>query len=314
MLKLKTFVIPVITAVAALAAGPVPQATASARPPALSGAGVHDPYAFGAWRGKPVQVLETWNNYPTWDQMEKLGSIKNFLSTGDFHQRFPGVMSFAQPMWALGQNAAVCNSGANDTAMRTVFTNLKNTWGPDAYVRLGWEMNGYWFPQNYAPADPEGWKNCWRRWYTIIKSVSPGFQLVWNPSWNSNTNGPDKFDVRTVWPGNEYVDAAGPDYYDFNQSPDSSAANGEPMGINKWAAYVASKGKPLAVPEWALHTPDSGDNPTFITTMAHVFTTVAASPTGLEYQSYFNIGNDCTFKIYGDGCNPKAAAVYRQLF
>lgn len=70
--------------------------------------------------------------------------------------------------------------------------------------------------------------------------------------------------MRTVWPGDQYVDAAGPDYYDFNQNPDRSAASGEPIGINTWVGFVAGKGKPLAVPEWALHTPDSGDNQAFI--------------------------------------------------
>jgi hypothetical protein len=290
------------------------QAATAPRPPALSGAGTHDPYAFGTWRGAPVQVLETWNNESTWQEMEGLPSIKNFLSTGEFHQRFPGVMSFAQPMWAAGQSAAVCNSGANDSAMRAVFSNLKNAWGPDAYVRLGWEMNGYWFAQNYAPSDPTGWVKCWQRWYGIIKGVSPGFKLVWNPSWNSNTNGHGAFDVRTVWPGGQYVDFAGPDYYDYKQNPDSTAANGEPMGINKWAAFIASEGKPLAVPEWGLDTPHSGDDPAFITSMANVLHTVAASPSGLQYQSFFNLGTGCTFMIYGNGCNPKSAAAYRQLF
>jgi hypothetical protein len=285
--------------------------------PALSGAGVADPYAFGTWRGTPVQVWETWNNYPDWASMEGISSVHTYFTgegTAPFNVRFPGALSFAQPMWASGESAASCNSGASDTHMRNIFTNLRNAWGPNAYVRLGWEMNGYWFPQNYAPSNPTGWVNCWRRWYGIIKGVSSGFKLVWNPNWDSNTNGQGGFDVRTVWPGDSYVDAAGPDYYDFNIDPNATGFNGAPVGINQWMSFVASHHKGLAVPEWALNTPNGGvDDASFIQQMSNAFQSAKASSSGLEYQSYFDL-DGCTFEIHTDGCNPNAAALYQQLF
>jgi hypothetical protein len=280
------------------------------RPPALSGAGVADPVEFGAWRGKPVEVWETWNNFRSWGEMESLPSVKgNFLSP-----RFAGRMSFSQPMWAAGENAGTCASGASDAHMRAVFTNLKQMWSGDAYVRLGWEMNGYWFAQNYAPADPAGWVRCWQRWYGIIKDVSPGFKLVWNPNFDSNTNGRGDFDVRTVWPGDRYVDAAGPDYYDWNIDPDRTGSGGAPFGINQWLAFVASHGKPFASPEWGLNTPNGGgDDAGFIQQMHDAFQRAAASPSGLEYESYFSL-DGCVFQVHVGGCNPAATAKYRELF
>jgi len=284
--------------------------------PALSGAGVENPYSFGAWRGTPVQIWETWNNFGSWSQMEAIPTVHQYFTgegTAPFNVRFPGAMSFSQPMWAAGENANTCNSGVNDGHMRAIFTNLNNVWGDNVWVRLGWEMNGYWFPQNYAPPNPTGWVNCWRRWHGIIKSVSPNFKLVWNPNWNSNTNGQGGFDVRTVWPGDQYVDAAGPDYYDFNINPLGFGFGGEPQGITRWREFVASHNKPFAVPEWGLNTPNGGvDDVAFIQQMHDAFQAAANSPSGLAYQSYFNL-LDCTFKIT-DGCNPNAGARYQQLF
>lgn len=48
--------------------------------------------------------------------------------------------------------------------------------------------------------------------------------------------------------------------------------------------------------------------------MHDMFLQVAASPAGLEYQSYFALGDGSTFKVYVDGCNPKSSAAYQRLF
>ncbi|MET7402575.1 hypothetical protein ABZS66_54755 [Dactylosporangium sp. NPDC005572] len=284
-----------------LSAGPV-AGPAGARPPGLSGAGVEDPVAFGEWRGKPVEVWETWNNFTTWGLMESLPSVKEHFFTNG---RFAGKMSFSQPMWALGENARTCNSGASDTHMRTVFTNLKQVWGGEAYVRLGWEMNGDWFPQNDALADPAGWVTCWRRWHGIIKSVSSGFRLVWNPNFDSKGG----LDVRTVWPGDEFVDVAGPDVYDWGHAPDAADSHGAPVGVDAWVAFVASHGKPFTSPEWGQQ---GKDNAVFVQQMHDAFERARNSPTGLEYESVFVL-EGCKFALTA-GCNPGAAARYQQLF
>jgi hypothetical protein len=278
---------------------------------------VVNPYDFGQWRGRPVQIWETWNNYPTWQAMEGIRSVHDHFTGAaapPFNRRFPGAMSFSQPMWAAGEGAETCVSGVSDTHMRAVFTNLHNAWDGATYVRLGWEMDGYWFPQNYAPANPTGWVDCWRRWHAIIKSISPAFQLVWNPNWSSNTGGHGAFDVRTIWPGDQYVDAAGPDYYDFDIDPDATGLGGAPVGINQWLEFAAAHHKPLAVPEWGLNTPHGGgDGPAFIQQLHDAFQSASRSPSGLAYESYFNL-NGCTHQIHDDGCNPEAAERYRQLF
>ena len=186
-----------------------------------------------------------------------LARVHDRRATGTpFDRRWTGKASIGQPMWASGQNAGDCTSGANDQHMTRVAAAIVEAGFGDAYIRLGWEMDGSWFGDiNGAWQDPAGSVACWRRWHGILEAASPGFRLVWNPNFSSNT-GAGPFDVRTVWPGDEYVDAAGPDYYDWNLDPDGTGHNGAPVGINAWVEFVVGEhGKPFVMPEWGLNAP-----------------------------------------------------------
>ena len=64
---------------------------------------------------------------------------------------------------------------------------------------------------------------------------------------------------------------------------------------------------------WGLNTPNGGvDDVAFIQQMYDAFQAAKNSPSGLAYESYFDL-DDCTYMIT-DGCNPNAGARYRQLF
>jgi hypothetical protein len=294
-------------------AGPPPGQGGGGAAPGLLGAGVHDPYAMAAWLGRPVDVWETWQPHG-WGEMEGVPTLHQYM-TGEgpapFDRRWTGRISIGQPMWAAGESAARCTSGANDGHMANVARAIADAGFGDAYIRLGWEMDGYWFGDiNGAWADPDGWVACWRRWHGILKGVSPGFQLVWNPNFSSNTGAGD-FDVRTVWPGDDYVDAAGPDYYDWNLDPDGTGFNGAPVGINRWIDFVVNQHhKPLALPEWGLNAPNGGgDDAGFVDQVFDALDQLKADG-HLAYASYFNL-DGCVFQIHLDGCNPSAAETYR---
>jgi hypothetical protein len=300
------------------AAPPPPAQSQAGVAPGLLGAGVHDPYEFASWLGRPVDVWETWNNddpieNTTWELMESTPSLHaNWTGEGDvpFNVRWTGKGSIGQPMWAGGENAATCNSGANDGHMTNVANAIKNAGFGDAYIRLGWEMDGSWFGSvNGAWQDPAGWVECWKRWHRILKGVSPAFKMVWNPNFESNT-GAGEFDVRTVWPGDEYVDAAGPDIYDWNKDPNQTGFNGAPVGINAWVDFVVNQHhKPFAMPEWAVETQGGGDDPAFVELHMAVLKDLK-NKGQLEYASYFALGG-CTHAIHVDGCNPNASEAYR---
>ncbi|HEV7761403.1 MAG TPA: hypothetical protein VGO78_20500 [Acidimicrobiales bacterium] len=280
---------------------------------ALLGAGVHDPYELAGWLGRPVDVWETWQGH-SWGEMEGIPTVHQYM-TGEgpapFDRRWTGRISIGQPMWAAGESAATCNSGANDAHMANVARAIADAGFGDAYVRLGWEMDGYWFGEiNGAWQDPDGWVACWRRWHGILKGVSPAFQLVWNPNFSSNTGAGD-FDVRTVWPGDAFVDAAGPDYYDWNLDPDGTGFSGAPVGINRWIDFVVDQHhKPFAMPEWGLNAPNGGgDDPGFIDQVFDALDRLKADG-HLAYASYFNL-DGCVFQIHLDGCNPRSGDAYR---
>lgn len=285
-----------------------------------------DAYAFGAWRGTPVEVWETWNNFPDWATMERIPSVHDYF-TGEgpspFNRRFTGVLSFSQPLWAKGESAATCAGGAADAHYANVARALVAAGYPDAYVRLGWEMNGTWFWWHATDANAAQWIACWQRAYAAFKAVSPAFRLSWNPTKGSNVG----FDARKVWPGDQYVDVVGVDFYGSYPPYHTQAdwdvdywvtQNGAPKGMGAWLAFARAHGKPISFPEWGLDSdpdPDnplskSGDDAIFIENMHRVFN----DPANLvAYESYFNLLG-CGFSVFPESCHPRSAATYATLF
>lgn len=290
--------------------------------PGLSGAGTYDPYVFGTFRGTPVQVWETWNNYGTWTEMEAIQSVHLYF-TGEgaapFNVRWTGMMSFAQPLWANGETATNCANGGDDQHYINIATALKNTGYPNALIRLGWEQNGDWFWWHATSANAAQWVQCFQHAYAAFKSVSPDFVIAWNPNQTTDMAG---FDTRTTYPGDNYVDVIAVDFYDhYPNYPDQAAwdaeynateSSGSPAGMGAYIYYATLHNKPLAFPEWGLDTNNSFDNPFYIQKMAETFATLR-SYGQLYWESYFNLNDGCTFKIT-DGCNPNASAEYVQLF
>ncbi|HMJ15117.1 MAG TPA: hypothetical protein VK524_27070, partial [Polyangiaceae bacterium] len=243
---------------------------------ALIGLGFGDTRAWASALGRAsLDIQEQWNDPPDdkvgsdaqWNFMQNLYSVQQHIVDA----RWPGKVSFAQPMWGggskgnestgwnpyIGEGPKTCASGSNDSRMRSVIQNLKTKIGGSAYIRLGWEFNGNWYPnQNaWAGASPYSgdykadWKACWVRWYDIIKSVSADFKVVWNPNWANKGNcwNDTNTNILDYWPGAEFVDAAGPDQYDANcnsraQDPNARGNFGEPIGIMAWADWVIAQG------------------------------------------------------------------------
>lgn len=321
---------------------------------ALMGLGAGDLKAWAKELGRSVDLQEQWNDPPPdredaasqWEFMENIFSVQSRV----VEAKWPGKLSFAQPMWAggrkgsessdwepfVGEGPGTCASGKSDKYMRNVLTALKQATGGDAYIRLGWEFNANWYPNqsatrgasSYSGDYKADWKKCWIRWYDIAKSISPNFKLVWNPIWsNRGTCAKPEYDIRDYWPGAEFVDAAGPDQYNVNcngrrADPDEKGPNGEPRGINTWVDFVISQGVPFAVPEWGIDTGEwgMGDDGQFIADMYAAFARAHASPSGLAYQSYFDgiaSSPTCKHALLSRGCkgtNSKSSSKYFELF
>jgi hypothetical protein len=292
----------------------------------LIGAGVADPYEFGTWLGRSLQVWETWNNYPDWTTMQGIPSVHQYFTgegTAPFNKRWTGLLSFSQPLFAQTETTANCSAGGDDSHYTAIANALKNAGFGNAIIRLGWEQNGDWFWWHATSSNASAWVSCFQHAYNAFKAVSPSFVMEWNPNKSTDMSG---FDTRTTYPGDAYVDAIGVDFYDqFPAYPDESTwdahysdteSGGSPTGMGSWISYAESHGKQIAFPEWGLDTVNDTTNPDnafFVNTMASTFSGLG---TELFEQSIFTLTANptCTFAIHVDNCNPNAAAAYQAQF
>lgn len=273
---------------------------------------------FETFRGRALDVKPTWNDADTWDAIQDIYTVDAFNTP----TKFPGKMSFAMPLLDKSKKSSLsaCASGSYDTYFKTTAQNLVAKGWPDAYVRLGWEMNGNWYKWS-VNGQTANWVNCYKHAHDAMKSAAGNnFLFEWNA--NKDSSGMGSTSVTAVYPGDDYVDIIGVDFYDqYPAYPDQAAwdadynatQNGGPRGIGAWLAFAKSHGKKLSVPEWGVHNDPSGgggfDNPFFIQKMYEFFSVNAAD---IAYEAYFS-AQGCTFEL-GNGCNPNASAAYQSLW
>lgn len=223
----------------------------------------------------------------------------------------------------LAQGAA----GAYDGYFRLMAQRLVAGGQGTAWLRLGWEFNGSWYPWS-AASSPTTFAAYYRRIVTVMRSV-PGasFRYVWNP-----TIGAEQFPAEQAWPGDSYVDAIGLDLYDISWQPDTypvpsgatetevatrqqnawSGFRRQDHGLDFWTAYARTHNKPMALPEWGL-VPTSmhggGDDAAFI---AHVRRWVMLH--NVEFESYFDAVGDLGDHRLESGQYPAAQAAYASDF
>jgi hypothetical protein len=128
---------------------------------------------------------------------------------------------------------------------------IKNGRG-DAYVRLGWEFNGNWFPWA-ASKDPAAFRADFRRIVSVMRSQKGAkFKFIWNPV--NNVEG-----VKPIegYPGDDVVDVIGLDLYDGSWRPQDKSFESrwayyteQLYGLNWLRAFSAAHRKPVAFPEW----------------------------------------------------------------
>ena len=183
-------------------------------------------------------------------------------------------LSLAVPINMKDGTLAQAASGAYDDQFRQVGELLVAKGFAGAYLRIGWEFNGNWYPWA-AYRDPLAFKAAFRRIVGVFRAV-PGqqFKIVWNPSVAAGVASPD-----SLWPGDDVVDLVGIDFYNQSWRPQDT----DPVvrwqgyrtaiyGLDWAASFAAAHNKRIVVPEWATGTrPDGhgiGDDPTFIHNMA----------------------------------------------
>lgn len=186
---------------------------------------------------------------------------------------------------------------------------------PDAYLRIGWEFNGGWYPWA-AAQDPESFKAYFRRIVQAFRSV-PGqrFKIVWNPAQGQQQIAPDK-----VYPGDDVVDIIGLDLYNQSWATNSTdpevrwkAVASQPYGLDWLKDFATRHGKPMALPEWGTGTrPDGhgfGDDPTFINNVAAFI-----RANNVAYHTYWDYNAGDFNGEISSGRQPLSAAAFKKDF
>jgi Glycosyl hydrolase family 26 len=156
---------------------------------------------------------------------------------------------------------------------------------PDAIIRLGWEMNGDWYP--WASKDSESdYIAAYRRIASLFKARSPQFSFVWCVNIGLQSGRAD-----LAYPGGDVVDSIGMDVYDnMAGEPDPIKRWREtylagPFGLDWLVRFSAQHHKPMSLPEWGVGLHGAPDNPAFVEAMADW---IAAHAQAIAFEAYFN--------------------------
>ncbi|PRY16021.1 malectin domain-containing carbohydrate-binding protein [Kineococcus rhizosphaerae] len=300
------------------APAPSTPATAGTWKSGMSGVGATSGQA-GSWRGQALQVSSTWADNPT--------AAANFwqLDKGAEFGSWNQDLDIAVGALGSGESWSNAAKGAYDARWAASLTTLKAKWGNRSgtpYIRFAHEMNGNWYAWSVNKSNSADFIAGWKRYRALQQQIFPASKLVFSVNRESVGNG---MDWRQTFPGAQYVDAMGVDYYNqypyagtaavFNSSIQETDGYGAPKGLATHLAYAKSVGLPLVVSEWAGHA-ENGDSPAFIQGMHDFFQANAGNAPGkVAYEVYFNVDIDNHRWLITDGTKmPNSAAKYREVF
>ncbi len=181
----------------------------------------------------------------------------------------------------------------------------------DIIIRPANEFNGTWFTYSVAAGQEAAFVQAWHQYVDTFRSVSSNFKFEWNLA--LGFQGPD---LAKSYPGDNYVDYVGMDFY-YDKNSDSSdpvkAWNqkvnppGGAPGLQWLETFAAAHGKQTAYSEWGANTDNAGP---YITLAAQWFATH-----DVAYQIYWDSNTDPAMQSQLDnGQYPTAAAAYLAAF
>jgi Glycosyl hydrolase family 26 len=262
--------------------------------------------AFEEWRGRKSDITllfmgrdhfnRDYGQWPDGRTLKPGGTLESVTSRGM-------TVSLAIPLLTTADSGdfAKLARGDLDDAHRAVARRIQEIVGRHPiYLRLGWEATrGY--PWSYSGldgnADPDEYKQAYRRIARIYKEEIPGAKVVWNHL--------KKHTVPIVdyYPGDDAVDVIGIDPYDNCQGTgcvDSERewekflgsydpATGMAQGLQGLLDFARSHGKKLSICEWGASNRDFDsksrtNNAYYVTAMYQFFKDNAEA---IEYESYF---------------------------
>jgi hypothetical protein len=265
---------------------------------------------FEQWFGsRPERALE----FMSWEAISKNStwSMRCWSKAGI------KAVTYSIPMLPSDGSATLADGAAgkfDDIYARFAQTMVKEGY-PDAVIRIGWEFNGDWYAWA-AQKDPASWIAYWRRIVSIMRAT-PGaaFKFDWCPAGGWTT-----FLAQDAYPGDEYVDIIGLDFYNVSwdpkvKTPEQRWDSRMKMrhGLKWHKDFATAHHKPVSFPEWGTGTrPDGrggGDDPYFIEQMAQW---IASSD--VVYHNYWNYPDKEYNAKLSDGQQPLAGSAFIRSF
>jgi hypothetical protein len=283
--------------------------------------------SFERWVGRDVGVRKV--------HMNRDGGWSGWLNPGwlDRYRRRTIAVNLAP--FPNSESGAVGGTDRADAAMRRAANGafderyvrfakkLVAAGHENAFLSLGHEFNGRWFPWT-AVGNRGRYEAMWRRVVPLMRSVrGERFRFVWNLA-----GGPGSLDeskLAGIYPGDSNVDVIGVNLYDVH--PRIGPWSGDGWRVDRWRnmvdrpnglawvrAFAWNHRKPIAFPEWGLVTRSSnpiggGDNPYFVRKMYEWFR--SHNVLFEAYHSSSNPDNDHVIEDHSDF--PIAGAMYRSL-
>jgi hypothetical protein len=271
--------------------------------------------AFEAWLGGDVSVAMDYLDQSSWSAFDDTDWLLGPWS-GWVKEDPTRLFVLSVPLLTR-DSAGQLRSGANgafDAHFRQLAQKLVARGMSSTVIRLGWEMNGGWFPWS-GVGDPAAYTAMFRHVVGVMRAV-PGarFGFEWTPN-----GGRSQVSSEALYPGDDVVDVIGLDQYDIKWEDSNAAPDArwqflltEPYGLNWHRTFARAHGKPMAYSEWALWAKGSqegggGDDPAYISHMADWF-----ASNDVAYHIYFDVpegGVGGTITSFAQG-----AATYRARF
>ncbi|MBI2865276.1 MAG: hypothetical protein HYX94_12010 [Chloroflexi bacterium] len=199
-----------------------------------------------------------------WGQPWQIGGVFQPFYAGDFDtaRNHGSIPMIDWGSWNLGSGVnqpdfqlSDITAGTYDSYIASWATGARN-WGKPLFLRFNWEMNGSWFPwgvqangnqtRDYVPA--------WRHVHDIFTSVGANnVSWVWSANIVSNKLAP----IRSLYPGDAYVDWVGMDGYNWAEDLSMPWLSFSQVFQTTYNALVSlAPAKPIMIAETA--TSDNG--------------------------------------------------------
>ena len=183
----------------------------------------------------------------------------------------------------------------------------------NAYLRLGWEFDGSWFPwAATSPGAEASYAAYFAQIVTAMRSV-PGaaFRFVWNPDAGAFTT--PGYSVSAAYPGDAYVDVIGLDAYDQTwatpQTPANAWSSTTLPSLVAAQQFASAHAKPLALTEWGLSIRSDGhglgDDPYYVDQMV---SWMENPSNDVAYEAYFDCDAGGTNSLITGGLFPDSLA------